>query len=328
MATVAVSQQIARIRRIEALRLGRELTVPVLALAALVAMISLAQPKFLSMRAMAGLATDAAPTLMLVIGATIVILTGGIDLSIATMASFAAVATVILNPGFGDVGIPLILLIAAAIGTMQGYVHAQAQIPSFVVTFGTLGILYGVTHYISNATAAPLSGPSMIIAFLAGKSFGIPHGIVAVAIWAAILAFVFRFTRLGRDIYAVGASERAALLSGVKVTRVKMIAFAISAICAAMAGLLLLSQTMYSSPAMANNFLLPTIVGVVVGGTSISGGMGGIGCALAGGLIAVTVRIGTVIVGLNPAYQNVVFGTVIIIAVASTIDRQKIGVIK
>lgn len=328
MSDIALGKQAAVVRRIEAWRLLRELAVPYLALAVLLGAVGYFQPRFFSVRAFTGLALDAAPTLMLVIGASVVILVGGIDLSIATMASFAAVTYVIVNPLLGDAGVLAILLLAAAIGAVQGYVHVRAQIPSFVVSFGTLGMLYGITHYISNATAAPLSGSSLIIGFLGTRSWGIPNAIIVVVIWAAILAAAFRFTRLGRDIYATGASERAALLSGVRVRRVKMIVFAISAASAAMAGLILLSQTMYSSPAMANNFLLPTIVGVVVGGTAISGGTGGIGCALIGGLIASTVRVGTVILGLNPATQNIAFGLVILIAVAVTIDRSKIGIIK
>ena len=164
--------------------------------------------------------------------------------------------------------------------------------------------------------------------FFAARTFGAPDGLIVVAIVAAALVLLMRHTRFGRDIYAVGASERAALLSGVRTGRVRVLPFAISAVCAALAGLLLLSETSYSSPAMANNLLLPTIVGVVVGGTAISGGVGGIGCTLIGGMIAVGVRLGTVIVGLSPAYQDIVFGLVIVLAVALTIDREKIGVIK
>ncbi|MER9215963.1 ABC transporter permease [Mesorhizobium sp. M0663] len=323
-----IGEQNASIRRIEIARKLRSIAVPAIALAGLFSTIAWVQPKLLSLRALAGLTTDAAPLLMLVMGSAVVILLGGIDLSVATMASFAAVAFVILNPTLGEFAFVAVLGLAGLVGALQGYVHHRAQIPSFVVSFGSLGMLYGITHFISNATAAPLSQPSAIISFFGSRTAGLPNGVIVVLISAAILSALFRFTRLGREIFAVGASERAALLSGVKTLRVKVLAFAISAICASVAGLLLLGQTGYSSPAMANNYLLPAIVGVVVGGTAISGGIGGIACALVGGLIAGLVRIGTVIVGLNPAYQNIVFGVVIVIAVAITIDREKIGIIK
>ncbi|TGS71688.1 ABC transporter permease [Mesorhizobium sp. M3A.F.Ca.ET.201.01.1.1] len=321
-------EQAASIARIEISRKLKSIAVPALALAGLFSTIAWVQPKLLSLRALAALATDATPLLMLVMGSAVVILLGGIDLSVATMASFAAVTFVILNPALGDLAFVAVVVVAGTIGALQGYVHHRAQIPSFVVSFGSLGMLYGVTHFISNATAAPLSQPSAIISFFGGRTAGLPNGMIVVLVSAAILGALFRFTRLGREIFAVGASERAALLSGVKTVRVKVSAFAISAICASVAGLLLLGQTGYSSPAMANNYLLPAVVGVVVGGTAISGGIGGIGCALIGGLIAGLVRIGTVIVGLNPAYQNIVFGVVIVIAVAITIDREKIGIVK
>lgn len=325
---VDLAAQAALFGRIELRRKIKMLAVPLIALAVLVAAIAFVQPKFLSLRALASVGTDAAPMLMLVMGASVVILIGGIDLSIATMASFAAVMMVILNPSLGDAAVLSVLIGAGAIGAVQGCVHSKLQIPSFVVTFGTLGMLYGVTHFVTKATAAPLSAPSAVIDFISGKSFGVPNGLLVVVVCATVLVLLFRFTRLGRDLYAIGSSERAALIAGVRIVRVKMIAFAISAVCAAVAGLLLLAQTRYSSPAMANTYLLPVIVGAVVGGTAISGGIGGIGSALIGGCIASVVRIGTVMVGLNPAFQNIVFGLVILVAVALTIDREKIGIIK
>ncbi|CUX65248.1 Ribose ABC transporter, permease protein [Agrobacterium tumefaciens str. Kerr 14] len=316
------------LKRIERLRSIKMLMIPLAALFVLILAIAYFQPKVISMRAFSSFATDAAPLLTLAMGASLVILIGGIDLSIANMASFAAVTFVLMAPALEDYAFIAVLLLAAFIGGCQGLVHSWAQIPSFVVSFGTLGILYGTTHYISNATAAPLTAPSAVIAFLGARTGVFPNGIFVVAIVAAVLILAMRYTRLGRDIYAVGSAERAAYLSGVRTTRVRVIVFAISGVCAALAGLLLLSQTSYSSPAMANNYLLPAIVGVVVGGVSISGGVGGIGSALIGGMIAVGVRLGTVIIGLNPAYQNIVFGIVILVAVALTIDREKIGIIK
>ena len=327
-AEIGVAGELRAVWRTEFGRKIRMLAVPILALIVLVSVVDAIQPLFISLRAVTAFASESSPMLMLVMGESLVILLGGIDLSIAMMASFAAVLMVIVGPSVGDFGIPLVLAVAGAIGALQGFIHCRAQIPSFVTSFGTSGILYGLTHYISNATAAPLSEPSAIIDFMGGRTFGTPNSIVIVGICAAILAILFRVTRMGRHIYAIGASERAAKMAGVRTERVKLIVFAISSICAAIGGLLLLSQTLYSSPAMANNYILPAIVGVVVGGTAISGGVGGIACALVGGLIAAVVRVGTVVVGLNPAFQDIVFGVVVLAAVALTIDRGKLGTIK
>ncbi|ACP21899.1 ribose ABC transporter, permease protein (plasmid) [Sinorhizobium fredii NGR234] len=314
-------------KRISSRRLLRMLVVPLVTLLLICAVITFFQPRFLSLRALTAVATDAAPLLMLVVGSAVVILIGGIDLSVATMASFSAVLLVIISPTTGDLGIVVVLSLAAFIGYLQGVIHHRAQIPSFVVSFGTLGVLYGTAHYITQATAAPL-GSSLIIPFLGAKTAGVPHGLVVAVLCAVGLSLTLRFTRLGRDLFAVGSSERAALVAGVKVGPVKAIAFALSSFFAAGAGLMFLSQTGYSSPAMANNYLLPAIVGVVVGGNAISGGVGGVGCALIGGLIAVMVRLGTVMLGLNPAFQNILFGIMVLVSVALTIDREKIGIIK
>jgi ribose transport system permease protein len=137
-----------------------------------------------------------------------------------------------------------------------------------------------------------------------------------------------RYTRIGRDLLAVGSSELVAYMSGVKPNLARAIAFSVSAICAAVGGVLLVSQTLYSAPTIADSMLLPALVGVVVGGTAISGGIGGITMSLVGGLTAVFVRVGATIVGLPAAAQDVAYGIVVLVAVAITTDREKIGVIK
>jgi ribose transport system permease protein len=149
--------------------------------------------------------------------------------------------------------------------------------------------------------------------------------VVAVAI---ALTLALRFNRYGRDAYAFGASELAAYISGVRRDLIRALAFAISSMCAACAGLMLLSQTLYSNASMADGLLLPALVGVVAGGTAISGGIGGIGSSLIGGLIAIFIRVGTTVSGLPAAVHDVAFGIVILIAVALTTDRSKIGVVK
>jgi ribose transport system permease protein len=156
----------------------------------------------------------------------------------------------------------------------------------------------------------------------------VSNAFLLVLIVAGGFAAMLKFTNLGRNIYAFGASEIAVYVSGVRRDMVRAFAFASSAGCAALGGVMMISQTMFASPTVANSLLLPALVGVVVGGTAISGGVGGVLSSLIGGLIAILIRVGVTISGLPPESQDVAFGIVILIAVALTTDRAKIGVVK
>ena len=192
----AIDKQIAAFFAVERRRTLRMMLVPAVALLVLVGTVSFLQPKFLSFRAMAGVSVDAAPMLMMAMGAMMAIIVGGIDLSIATMGSFAAVMAVILSPLLGNFVVLAVLLLAGTIGAAQGFVHVKAQIPSFVVSYALLGMLYGVAHFITGATAAPLEDGLFVFDFLSGRTMGLPNGLFVVALFACILILLFRFTRL------------------------------------------------------------------------------------------------------------------------------------
>ncbi len=301
---------------------------PTMVLAAVVICAALTAPHTLSLRALAGFSIDAAPLLLLVFGSTLPILLGGIDLSIASTASLAGVLASLLTPELGSWAVIVIVIGGAAIGALQGYLHAKLQMPSFVVSLGTLGILSGTALFITNASALPIDPGFFLIDILADRTAGVPNGFVLVlAIWLALI-LALRYLRFGRNVYAIGAAELPAFMSGVDRVQTRVVVYALSGACAAVAGLLLISQTLDSAPSLAQSLLLPAIVGVIVGGTAISGGVGGMASSMVGGLIAIAVRIGSVVLGFNPAVQNIIFGAVILVAVAATIDRQKIGIVK
>ena len=302
--------------------------VPVLVLVGVVLAITSVNPQFLSVRALSSAASDASPMLLLVLGSTPVILIGGIDLSVAALASLSSILAALWLPSLGSIGILAVVGAAAILGGLQGYVHAKAQIPSFVVTLGGLGIFSGLALYLSGATSQPVDGTYPLLDWMAGSTLGAPNNVITVALVCACLVTVFHVTPLGRRIYATGAGEAAAALCGVRVDHVRITVFALSGACAALAAMLLVAQTGFSAPTLADNLLLPTITGVVVGGTAISGGVGSLWSALVGGLTVAAVRLGTVVLGFGPALQAILFGAGILIAVALTTDRRKIGIIK
>lgn len=217
------------------------------------------------------------------------------------------------------------IVIGAAIGAAQGFVHAWAKIPSLVTTLGVLGILEGTAMLLTNGTPEPLSTDDVVINALSQTTFGVPNSFLAVLAALVALSLIMRFTRYGRDVYVTGSAERAAIMSGVRTMRVRVISFAISAGCAALGGILLLSITTFSSPTLAGNFLLLSIVGVLLGGTAVSGGVGGLLSGVIGGLMVSWFSIATIVVGVGAEAQNAVFGVMTLIAVALTTDRGKIG---
>lgn len=301
---------------------------PLAVLIALVAISAMIAPGVIEVDSLVSFLSDAAPIIALVIGGTLPILAGSIDLSVAGVASLTGVLVVVLNPIFGPWTSLVVVLIAMAFGATQGFLHSWLQLPSFIVTLGTLSMLSGLALLLSNATAEPIPENDMLVTYLSNSTGEIPNTIIALVAILVVLGFLMRYLRLGRDIYALGTGERAAIMSAVNVVAVRTVIFAISAGCAAVAGLFLISITTFSSPTLAGNLLLLSIVGVVLGGTAISGGVGGLLPAVIGGLITSWLRIVTVIIGVQPTAQNIVFGLTALIAVALTTDRSKLGIIK
>jgi ribose transport system permease protein len=166
------------------------------------------------------------------------------------------------------------------------------------------------------------------ISWLRAKAFGIPVAFLFSAAIVGAIAILVRVLPIGRQIYAVGLGEPAALLSGVRAPRVKILAFALSGLFAGLAGMLLVARTHGGHPGVADSLLLPSIAAVVVGGTAITGGYGGVGRTLAGVLIIACLRVGIAITGIDPGYEPLAYGVVIIGAVALTIDRSKIAFVK
>jgi ribose transport system permease protein len=299
-----------------------------LVLAVILTAVSTAAPGILRWRAMNSLLQDNAPLLILIIGATLPILLGCLDLSIAAMASLAAVVAALLAPALGSASAFVVVAGAAMIGGLQGYVIGRLQVPSFVISLGALGIFKGVAMYLTAANMVGITPGIAVYEVLGSRSFGVSNSFLLVLLVATAFAAMLKFTNLGRNIYAFGTNEIAVYISGVRRDMVRAFAFAASAGCAALGGIMMISQTMFASATVANSLLLPALVGVVVGGTAISGGVGGVLSSLIGGLIAILIRVGVAISGLPPESQDVAFGITILIAVALTTDRAKIGIVK
>jgi ribose transport system permease protein len=302
---------------------------PLATLVILVILVGLAQPTFLQFSTLVELASDTAVLFVLATGVTFVIMLGGIDLSIQSMASLASVIIALSVARFGYGSFVLAVGTGALAGVLSGVVHVRLKIPSFIATLATGGVLFSIALVISRERSIMLDDASREYQnWITGKTLGLPN-----VIYIGLLALAFAHTlqartRFGRYSAAIGAGEPAAYASGIKVGRQKIFAFALSSGFAALAGVILAGRLASGSPTLAAELLLPSIAAVVVGGTAITGGVGSIWRTLVGSLIISVVRIGMTFLGVNIFAQNIVFGVVLIAAVAITIDRTKIPIVK
>ncbi|MCX5514383.1 ABC transporter permease [Kaistia algarum] len=303
--------------------------IPPFLLVVLVLLIEIAAPGFLSGETLMLLLSNTAVLFILAAGVTFVILIGGIDLSIQAVASLASVILAQLLPRLGLWAFPIAILAGTVFGVLSGYVHVRLKVPSFVATLATGGVVAGIALWIADGRAITIEeGGRANTAWINGTVGGIPSVVLIATLIGLIAFFALRYTRFGRYSLAVGAGEPAALAAGINVPRTKIIAFAVSGTLAAIAGAILAARLSSGSPNLANQLLLPAIAAVIVGGTAITGGLGGVARTAVGALIISIVRIGMTFVGINIFAENVVFGSVLILAVAITIDRSKIAIIK
>jgi ribose transport system permease protein len=302
---------------------------PLATLAALILMIGIAQPSFLQPSTLIELASDTAVLFILATGVTFVIMLGGIDLSIQSMASLASVVVALTVARLGYGSFLLAVVIGAIAGLLSGIVHVRLKIPSFIATLAMGGVLFSAALVISKERSITLNESGRAYqAWITGQAFGLPNVIFVGLVVLAIAHVLQAHTRFGRYSAAIGAGEPAAYASGVKVGRQKIFAFVLSSTFAALAGVVLAGRLASGSPTLAAELLLPSIAAVVVGGTAITGGVGSVWRTLVGALIISVVRIGMTFLGVNIFAQNIVFGAVLIGAVAVTIDRTKIPIVK
>ena len=303
---------------------------PIITLVLLVLLVGAVAPGFLAPETLLVLASDTATLFIMAAGVTFLILLGGIDLSLQSMASMASVFTALLLPVVGWAAFPLALAAGALLGWLNGLAYTRLAIPSFISSLAMGGVAAAIALVVSGTRSVPISEPDRIayLWWITGRLFGVPAEIWIALIVLLLCLFIERYTAFGRWSLAVGAGEPAAIASGVPVNRVKVWACIISAALAAFSGIVLGGRLVSGSPTLANEFLLPAVAAVIVGGTALTGGVGSVWRTAIGALIVSVVRVGMTFMGVNVFAQQIVLGLVLIAAVWITIDRSKIPVVK
>lgn len=287
------------------------------ALIVLGTIISLASPYFLVPQNLFNILRQVSVIAILAIGETLVLITGGIDLSIGSLVSMTGIiAAYCLGVGLSPwVAIPIGILSGTIAGLINGLVITRLKVNSFIATLGMLGIAQGVALLFSGGMPLSLRGGFQFIG--QGKLFGvIPVPAIIMFIVIILAAFLMRRSVLARYIYAVGGSERAALVSGVRIYRVRTIVYMISGTLAGLGGIIVGTNLAVADPTVATGLELDVITAAVIGGASLSGGVGTALGALLGAIIMGVLRNAFVMLHVSGYWQLVVMGVFVILAVA------------
>lgn len=293
---------------------------PVLVLVVcLVVALSLTQPVFLTGVNVRNLLTGIAILWIVSLAMTMVLLTAAVDLSVGAIAVFSGIVLAhLLNTGMNAVlALPITIVVGAAIGAgLNGYFIAKLSLNFFIVTLASLSILTGVASLWSKTDSIPVIDAT-VSAIGIGTFLGIPWAIWLMAVLFVAVKYMLTYTYLGRDIYAVGGSITAAGLSGIRATRTLVIVYGISGAFAALAGIVQTGQVGVAIPNVDPNLALSAVAAVLLGGTSLIGGAGGIGGTVVGVIFIGVLQNGLSIAGVPSFWQQVVTGGILLLAVLS-----------
>ncbi len=291
-------------------------------------------PRFLAPTNLVLLSKHVAINALLAIGMTFVILTAGIDLSVGSIAGMVAmiaggmIREGLIVPRLGIIIYPhtwMVILLSLMLGTLagalSGYVITRFNVAPFIATLGMFYVARGIAglrnngYTFPNLVGRPEYGNTGFEILGADRLLGLNYSIWLMVILAVVAFIVTKRTPFGRHVYAIGGNERAAELSGVRVSRTKVMVYSISGFCSALVGLIIASQLVAAHPLIGDAFELNAIAAVVLGGTSLAGGRGGMGGTIIGAFTIGVMQDGMVMLGVSSFWQKVIKGAVIVLAV-------------
>lgn len=307
---------------------------PLIVLLVLIACFTLLEPRFLTVRNLARIAISSAPALMVAVGVTFVILMGSIDLSMegtvsvtAVVFAFAFIALGGTLAGWGWLALPLAMLVGAVIGLVNGLVHVKLKIPSFMASLAMGFVGTGFALLLTGGDRIRVED-ELFRGLLTERLLGFPLMVYVAGLFLLLAWFIQSRTALGRNFYAVGGGEELAHASGLNVNRVRVMGFMLAGVFYAVGALLAVGRIGIAETATGNNFMFMSITSVVVGGTALWGGIGGVWNTLVGVLIVNVIGNGMVVIGLPGYVQDGVLGAMVIAAVVLSTDRRSVAFVK
>jgi len=302
---------------------------PLVSIVALVIYFTAINPLFFSASNALNIGRQSSVLLLVSLAETLVILIGSIDLSVGALVTLTGILTALTVDSLGAFGGGAVGVVAGAIvGLANGLLVTMLRVPSFLVTLGVLSILTGLTNQISQGQSILFANTLLPSLVNTAPVLGVPNVILFALAATAILTVVAFKTKLGRYLYALGGGEVVAAHAGVPVTLYKVLAFVLSGAICGFSGVMLTGQVGAGTPTAGSGLLLNSIAAVVMGGTALSGGVGGPHRTLLGVLVIAILTNGMDVTEVNSFTQDIVKGAVIILAVSLTIDRSKYSFIK
>ncbi|MFG6198585.1 ABC transporter permease [Nonomuraea sp. JJY05] len=336
--TAAPEQAATRARRLSLLNVAFELRA-FIALAVLIVIFGLLSDSFLTVPNLITMTKHVAINGVIALGMLLVILKGGIDLSVGSIVGLSGVVAGELLQGLhvgGVIAYPpmwvvivLCVSVGMAIGLLNGILVTRFNVAPFIATLGMLYVARGAAMLISNGATYPNLGGNPALGNTgfellgSGRPLGLPTSIWIMILLAVAAVLLLAKSPFGRWLYATGGNERAAELSGVPIRRVKTIVYVISGACAAVAGLIIASELTSAAPQAGETYELNAIAAVVIGGAALSGGRGTVRGTLVGAFVIGFLADGLVILGVSTFWQILIKGAVIILAVMLDQGQQR-----
>lgn len=279
--------------------------------------------KFLSKNNLLSVFRQFSFTAILAIGQALVIITGGIDLSVGSIFALSSVVSALgmTRWGFNTfVGLFIGCLIGAALGLSNGFFITKLRLPPFIATLGMMSIARGLAYVVTGGF--PVSGLPSAFKFIGqGDILGIPSPIILMLILAVIFGFFLHKTIIGRRIYAIGGNQEAAKVSGIRVDRIKLLVYTLCGLLSAISGLATAARLNVAQSTAGQGIEMDAIAAVIIGGASLSGGIGNIAGPVLGAAIMGIIRNGLILLNVTAYWQQTVIGAVVIIAV--TFDKMR-----
>ncbi len=300
--------------KINALLARFRLLLIVLALAAVLAII---YPRFLTVSNLTNVLWSVCVIAIMCTGAIYTPITGGIDLSVG---SVAAIASIVVNKLMNEMGVPMwpsllvTLVIGTLVGVLNGVVVSRFRVSGFIVTMAAKTYLFGLAMLLSNGAMIGIYEPKEFLVIGTGRFIGIPLPVYIMLAMALLSHFLLKNTAFGRQVIAVGANDVTARLSGVNPDRTRILAYSISSFTATLAGIVLASLTQQAYAVAATGYEFNVIIALVVGGTSLMGGSGSVFGALLGAILVGFIENGLNLMNVPSSYHPIVTGIVILVA--------------
>lgn len=280
---------------------------------------------FLTSQNLSNIILQTAPATVMAVGLVFVLAAGEIDLSFGSTVALAALATaMVMREHHWVLGMLVGLATGAIVGLLNGLIVAYARLPSFLVTLATLGIIAGGARQISDLQSIPVLSDTFIAIFGGGSLLGIPSLVFWTVGVTVIGHIVLCHTRFGAHVLAVGDNAHAALVSGIKVARIRTYVLLLSGLLAALGGLLYAGRLQAARYTLGESDLMTVIAAVIVGGTALNGGKATVMGALVGSLMMGMLSNGLILMGLSVSWQMIVKGLIILCAVAVSLRQPKV----